>query len=293
MKNKQFFTGLTALVLSIGLVLAGCDNGSTDDDPSGPTAAELATALAAELNALTPGAATATDATVEVTGSVTVTSTVTVPSGVTLNVTCTSGLEVASSGNVTVNGILCFTGNDANGHINGTLTVKSGGTYSEPDGMGRVWGGTSANNTTAHTATGTVIIEAGGTVSREDASGVIVGDEGRIELGTGARMFLTKSSYRLADGNATVKKLFAVTTGMTLTIDANRTLNIDITEELKVMGIQAGVTVIGGDNAKIDIKAGNGFGVAGATNGLTVGNYIGPQITTCTSGTWSSLNPTS
>jgi hypothetical protein len=83
--KKEFLTGLTAMVLAIGLVIVGCDNGSTDDSPSGPTAAELAaTALAAELNALTPAAATATGATVTVTDDVTVASTVTVPSGVTL-----------------------------------------------------------------------------------------------------------------------------------------------------------------------------------------------------------------
>jgi hypothetical protein len=298
--KKEFLTGLTALVLAIGLVIVGCDDGSTDDSPSGPTAAELAaTALAAELNALTPDAATATGATVNVTVGLTVASTVTVPSGVTLalnsgtfDVQCNDGLEVASGGNVIVNddAMLKFTGDDANGHINGTLTVKSGGTTSEPDGNGRAWGGTSGNDTTSHTATGSIIYEYGGLAMI--STDTIVGPAGRMQLGSGAKMTLTKSSYKLSDGDATVAKEFGIAPGKSMHIDANCTLTINITiGEDKHFGIgeDGAATVTGGEGARIVIAANSSLvvGASSATNGLTAGTYDGAKTTTCTGGTWS------
>jgi hypothetical protein len=108
---------------------------STDDDPTGPTAAELAaTALAAELNALTPDAATATGATVTVTDDVTVASTVTVPSGVTLALnsgifTVEDTLTVAGAVNVATGGTLDVRTGLFTGSTGTIINVASGGKY--------------------------------------------------------------------------------------------------------------------------------------------------------------------
>jgi predicted RecA/RadA family phage recombinase len=129
MKNKQFFTGLTALLLAIGLVLAGCDNGSTDSPlptTPQPTAAEKAAALAATLGGATKAAVTST--TVTLIDNVTIASgtTVTVPSGVSLTV---DNHTLTVAGTLSVAGI--FTAVHRTGthvKITGSVVAKSTGT---------------------------------------------------------------------------------------------------------------------------------------------------------------------
>jgi hypothetical protein len=87
MKNNRFIVGVLAVLLTFGLVLAGCasngagTNGTVEEDP---VAAER---LASDINVIEAGKAVVNGATVTLTGEVRVEKDLTVPEGVTLDLT--------------------------------------------------------------------------------------------------------------------------------------------------------------------------------------------------------------
>jgi hypothetical protein len=107
MKHKQFFTGLTAMVLSIGLVLVGCDNGSTDGG-GGTTEVNsyyVADGAALQLLLAEKKSPVILAANIDVTGSVIIPAGVTlqVPSGKTLTVSAVLGGAGTLTGTGAVN----------------------------------------------------------------------------------------------------------------------------------------------------------------------------------------------
>jgi hypothetical protein len=260
MKNKQFFTGLTALLLSIGLAVAGCDNGSTDDGPSGPTAAELAATLAATLNGLTENSAVADGAVVTLIDGVTIDgATVTVPGGVTLVVPSTKTLTVegtlAVAGAVTVptGGVLEVRTGSFDGST-GTITVASGGKYVTGKTGPQLFGA----------GAGSVVLNYGALAGSNDAvteHGTAIGADWlgttapteswrydpRIALtAEGSKVTIDKTGFKI-EGTATVTRL--TIKAETMTIAGTVTLQSNYPEQKH--GIK-----VDDENAKIKLVAG-------------------------------------
>jgi hypothetical protein len=135
--KKEFLTGLTALLLAIGLIVAGCEDGSTDDSPPAPTAAEQATGLAGSLGdgaAVDPNDPTK----VNVTGEVSVTGTVSVGAGVTLALSG-DGAALTGDGKIVLAGDLVDERTGEDGYFGAladdtfTIEVRAGATLSTKD----------------------------------------------------------------------------------------------------------------------------------------------------------------
>jgi hypothetical protein len=154
MKNKKHsFFGTLIMGMAFAPVLAGCPTTGGSETP--PTPGEQAEQLAAELNAITVGIATAAGASVKLTGDVWLNRDLTVPAGVTLDVTGAAlglGSYASSVNNVTltVNGTI-IAGHSAEGwndirlednavaatiNGNGTIRLQSKGSLFTVEGGG-------------------------------------------------------------------------------------------------------------------------------------------------------------
>jgi hypothetical protein len=170
---------------------------ATADTPAAPTTPAIPGEGGAAALAETLGAnATATGSTVTVTGSVTVTGTVSVPSGVTLAV---SGAVTLNGGTVTVasGGTLSASGTASLGGTT-TVTVASGGTATVTSGSLTLNSGLAVNGTLtipsgvtvtvtsgSLTGTGTLAIAATGVL---DVSGTVSGFTGTVTRAQGSKI---------------------------------------------------------------------------------------------------------
>jgi hypothetical protein len=132
-KSKLFLLGMLIIGIAFGLVLAGC----ATDSGGGPSAAELAAQLAADINGIEAGKATVSGDTVTLTGGVRLeNAALMVPSGVTLDLT-TETLQLTDNAIFTVNGTVnakaeginidSAAANPATVNGSGTISLKSKG----------------------------------------------------------------------------------------------------------------------------------------------------------------------
>jgi hypothetical protein len=213
MTKKQFLTGMFSILLIFGLALAGCDNGTTDDEDDGgdlePTAAEL---LAAALGDK-----------VEVSGStvtlkadiaLTATDSLAIPAGVTLAVPSGKTLDLSAAtatGAVTLNGSI-----EVSGTLKAPLPAANGTTpqigYGD-NGIIRInWGGAAIIGTNPYI---------GASASLYTWTDTTPGSAQYVTLKKNDEMFLHGN---LTTANSiTVKTKATIDTGATLTIGANDT----------------------------------------------------------------------
>jgi hypothetical protein len=103
-KSTLFLTGMAALLLSFGLILAGCVSNGTGSTGDVANETGAAAKLAADINALEAGKATASGDAVTLTGGVRLeNAALTVPSGVTLDLTKET-LQLGNGATLTVEG---------------------------------------------------------------------------------------------------------------------------------------------------------------------------------------------
>jgi hypothetical protein len=190
MKKKEVLMGMFGVLLIFGMIVIGCDNGSTDDPWVEPTAAEKAAALAAALVAqfelevddvTVDGATIALNAGAELT--IAAETTLAVPSGVTFDLSA------------------LYTGeedDDTTVELAGAITVASGGTLrlSQGDGTGAI-------PEIAYSGTGSLTIAKGGGIVLADGDDdgsdddVYIGTGGLYEWGNSSSGSITLSSGKM------------------------------------------------------------------------------------------------
>jgi hypothetical protein len=246
--KKKFLFGMIAL-LSVSLFVLGCSTDSDDDDDPPPpkTSAELAQELAEYLEDASFDGDTAT---VTLGAAVTLTEDLTVPAGVTLetdeytltvngvsiavngtlSVESTGGLNIGSTGAIIVGsgGELIIEDGIATGDLDGTITVRNGGTtYDKHNGGNSLWGG-------AGGSTGKYVYEAGSKAyvyndktEGDDLSIGASGDDARLTFAPGAtgNFTLFEKAYEI-NVDISLNKDFAVDDGTIATIAPGKTFTI-------------------------------------------------------------------
>jgi hypothetical protein len=263
-------------LLIFGMMVIGCDNGSTSGGGYTPTQAELDAAALAELfNADDAETATVSGTTVTLVDDVTLAAEaeVTIPAGVTLVVSDEVELTVEGAidiaGAVTVAGTLTHA-SGSTADLTGTITVEDSGVYKDLNsGGGTVWA--------AESGTGTITWNAGakGYVGGSEAANLRIGGSTDpdtttlVKLATGT-LENTKTGYELA-GAATVRGNFGLTGGEfkitsgTLTVDikwqgAGRPSINDFTVAVDGVYIFGQAKITGETGASIEVKTPSGGG---------------------------------
>ncbi|MDR2246784.1 MAG: hypothetical protein LBE17_09005, partial [Treponema sp.] len=137
MKENRFFgaetprvlTAMAALLLSFGLVLAGCASSGTGSPDGVANLTAQAAKLAKDINALRAGRAVVNGGTVTLTGWAGLKTDLTVPEGVTLDLTAEgTALELQDGAVLTVNGTVKTSGHGDHGRgwVEGSLRVGDG-----------------------------------------------------------------------------------------------------------------------------------------------------------------------
>jgi hypothetical protein len=258
-------------LLIFGMMVIGCDNGSTSGGGYTPTQAELDAAALAELFGED---VTLSGTTVTLTDDFTIDEDddeLVIPAGVTLVVSDEAELTVEGAidiaGAVTVAGTLTHA-SGSTADLTGTITVEDGGVYKDLNsGGGTVWA--------ADSGTGTITWNAGakGYVGGEAATDLRIGGSSDsdtttlVQLASGT-LENTKTGYELA-GAATVRGNFGLTGNDVFHIANEGALTVDIKwagagrpDGLSVDGVyifgQSKIT--GAGSASIEVKTPSGGG---------------------------------
>jgi hypothetical protein len=140
-----------------------------------------------------------------------------------LTAAASSVVNVAAGGKIEVAGTFTIA-SGASGDLNGTISIKSGGTsYDLKASGGSLWGGGDSD--------GKYVFEPGAKAyvgGDDDDDDLVIGGSGdttaRLQLTSGT--FSNNASGYVLDGNATINKTFFLTGGTPCTIKAGRTLTI-------------------------------------------------------------------
>jgi hypothetical protein len=309
MNKKSFFSGLTAMVLAIGVVLAGCEGPTGADGASGggggtegwAPAPSLAAAEGLFKGGITRVYLSATDGS---TGSV-----IEVPSGATLWVPVTAalgttngGVRVKSGGTLLVSAAATLATGGVEVQNGGTLTVRNGGSLIASDTAMLTVGKSAvvtvqAGGTLSYTASASALVNGGtsGTTAVLGIKAAHIGGHSTLGDGTGAAeanagygdiafaagaWYKTNTAADLGSG-ATAGKAFdvsahvvsaaAFTGGALTTVPAGKTLQISGTDTLaESTDVTVAGTLIVGAGSTFTVAGGGTVGLIVATTGEVV-----------------------
>jgi hypothetical protein len=194
------------------------------------------------------------------------------------------------AGTVKVGGAFNFITTTPAAGLTGTIEVLAGGSTSDVNGSGSLWGSTGSDTNITY-STGKYVYYTGSKASLGAGEGTIklVDDKNNTDailVLTAGNLTLTRTRYEL-NGAAILKQTFGITAGMTLDIPANSVLTIPSGQELHLYGnaVIAG-TVTGSATAtasKITTTAASVTTITGKSNFYRVNEDDPPVVTTLSS----------
>jgi hypothetical protein len=152
-------------------------------------------------------------------------------------VTPTAAATFAIAGTVTVGGAFNFISSSQTTGLSGTIEVLKGGSTSDVNGSGSLWGG---DGSTVAYSTGKYVYHTGSKASLGADGGTVrlvddVNNTDAILALTAGNLTLTRNRYEL-NGAAILKQEFGISEGMTLDIPANSVLTIPSGSQLNIHG---------------------------------------------------------